>query len=253
MTNSYREERDYVFTRVNDLFSIAYYKERVVFSHFWNERQIALAKQKIDSEHLGNYIFFGGNEESERKILGVFPYSNKPDTNTFPIVSFAFAIPKGYQISHRDVLGALTALNISRDHMGDILILNDYGVFYLKESVAPVVQQELHKIGRVGIKLNCGLDNVILPRKHFKDIIGTIASLRFDAVIALIAKCSREKATEKIRSGLASINYIPIIVPKKEVKPGDLITIRGIGKFKIDDCINYTKKGRIFLTIHQFI
>lgn len=253
MTNSYKEEQDYIFTRVNDLFSITYHKERVVFSHFWNERQIAFAKQKIYSKRLKNYIFFGGYEESERKILGVFPSYSKPDENTFPIASFSFAIPKGYQISHRDVLGALTSLNISRDHIGDILVSEGYGVFYLKESVAPVVRQELHKIGRVGIKLNDGVDYKILPKRCFKDITGVVASLRFDAVVALLAKCSREKAVEKIKSGLASINYIPVIVYKKEIKPGDLITIRGIGKFKIDDCVNYTKKGRIFLTIHQFV
>lgn len=253
MTNSYKEEQDYIFTRVNDLFSIAYNKERVVFSPFWNECQIAFAKQKIDSDHLKNYIFFGGHEESERKILGVFPSYTKPDKNMFPIASFSFLVPKGYQISHRDVLGALTSLNISRDHIGDILVSDDYGVFHLKESVSTVVRQELHKIGRVGIKLNDGADYEILPKRRFKDITGAVASLRFDAVVALIAKCSREKASEKIKSGLVSINYLPVIVPKKNISPGDLITIRGIGKFKIDDCISYTKKGRRFLTIHQFV
>lgn len=123
----------------------------------------------------------------------------------------------------------------------------------LKEFVAPVVRQELHKIGRVGIKLNDGIDYKLLPKRRLTDITGTVASLRFDAVVALIAKCSREKALEKIKSRLVFINYLPVIVPKKNISPGDLIAIRGIGKFKIDDCISYTKKGRRFLTIHKFV
>lgn len=68
MTNSYKEEQGYIFTRVNDLFSVAYHKERVIFSPFWNERQIAFAKQKIDSDHLKSYIFSEGMRKSREKF-----------------------------------------------------------------------------------------------------------------------------------------------------------------------------------------
>lgn len=253
MIRSYQEEQAYISARVQDLFSVAFRRQYAVYSPFWNEQQIALAQREIDCNRFENYRFFGGYSTSERKILGVFPFYVEPDEAVFPISALSFSIPKGYQLSHRDVLGALTALNIARDHIGDILISSQCGAFYLKQSVVPLVKQELHRIGSVGITLEKGVDLELFSQKKFHEIQGTVASLRLDAVVALIVRASREKALEMVRSGVVSLNHFPALVPNTNVHPGDLITIRGYGKFLFKDTVRPTRKGRLFLTILQFI
>lgn len=249
----YQEEQAHIIDRVHDLFEAVWQKQFALYSPFWNEQQLAYAKEEIAKNRFENYLFFGGIAESERKILGVFPSSMEPVEDRFPICAFSFAIPKGFKLCHRDVLGSLMALELKRDHIGDILMSNDYGAFFVKESVAPLIKQELHKIGCVGISLKEGVDLTALPGKQFREITGTVASLRLDAIVALIAGCSREKAVEKIKTGTVFCNYFPTLVPRTEAHPGDLISIRGYGKFLLDNSIRPTKKGRLFLTIHQYI
>ena len=88
------------------------------------------------------------------------------------------------------------ACNLERDTIGDILNrLRRWRKCSSVAHVAPVLLQEVHQIGRVGVSVT-GDDPVCLSvQMDFLLIQGTIASLRADAVAALATRLSREKAS----------------------------------------------------------
>ena len=49
------------------------------------------------------------------------------------------------------------------------------------------------------------------------------------------------------------INFQNETKKTKQIKPGDMITIRGKGRFYIKDLIGQTKSGRTILKIEKFV
>ena len=61
------------------------------------------------------------------------------------------------------------------------------------------------------------------------------------------------KAEEIISSGRVFVNFENIIKHSKVLKEGDIITIRGKGRFKILELEGNTKKGREIVIIEKFV
>lgn len=56
------------------------------------------------------------------------------------------------KLSHRDFLGSLMGLNITRESVGDILVGEGIAVLFVLRPVLPIIQEELAKVGRVGVR-----------------------------------------------------------------------------------------------------
>ena len=70
------------------------------------------------------------------------------------------------------------------------------------------------------------------------------ASARIDAVVASITKLSRSSALEFFSAKKVFLNGMNIENNSAQLKPGDILVIRGFGKFIFDGCGNETRKGR---------
>jgi RNA-binding protein YlmH len=79
-----------------------------------------------------------------------------------------------------------------------------------------------------------------------------VSSLRLDCVVAELACASRSKANEIIRELRVFVNYENEENNSRNLKEGDILTIRGKGKFIIESIVGYTKKNRIILKILQY-
>ena len=75
--------------------------------------------------------------------------------------------------------------------------------------------------------------------------------MRLDNVVAELAKCSRNKATELLMQERVLVNFEIITKATKEIKPNDRITIRGKGRFEIKEILGTTKKGKILIQVEQ--
>jgi RNA-binding protein YlmH len=64
---------------------------------------------------------------------------------------------------------------------------------------------------------------------------------------------SRGKAAAAVESGKLELNYLPCVKPDKPVAEGDVISIRGLGKIRLESVAGTTKKGRISIVISRFI
>ena len=71
--------------------------------------------------------------------------------------------------------------------------------------------------------------------------------------MAEIIRTSRAKATEVVKEERVFVNHELIVKGSKEVKTGDIITVRGKGRFKVGDMLNQTKKGNLVVEVDKYV
>lgn len=85
-----------------------------------------------------------------------------------------------------------------------------------------------------------------------KEITGTVAALRLDAVVALGFSLSRSRAVLLIKGGLVEVNGRPVETPAQRLKPGDLISVRGRGRLELAALEGESRKGRSRVKLNKF-
>ena len=78
-------------------------------------------------------------------------------------------------------------------------------------------------------------------------------SMRLDSIVSEIAKCSRNKAEELIKSEKVSINCKYEYKLSKQVNIGDIIIVRGSGKYIINDVRENPKTKRLSINLKKYI
>ena len=79
-----------------------------------------------------------------------------------------------------------------------------------------------------------------------------VSSLRLDNIVAAISGLSREKTKNLILSGNVTLNFFECTNISKSVCEGDVLTVRGKGKFNINGVMGETKKHRIRISIIHY-
>ena len=220
------------------------------FLGFLSEEEAALAKNQLGS--LSGLMFFGGYEDADRVYLGAFPENITPSEKAFPIASITVTYRTQDVLSHRDFLGAVLALGVKREAVGDILIESGRAVIFLSPSVARLISEELRIVGRVGVKISEGFSLPLPDASNRVALSITVSSLRLDCVVAAICSVSRNTANELIAEKRVSVNSLLCEKPTKAVALGDKITVRGTGKFTVSALDGETRKGRIKIKIHKY-
>ena len=200
------------------------------------------------NEAFENYSFFGGYENSERKVLGLF-FDNVTD---FPVSAIEFHYRNCDKLTHRDFLGALMSLGIERETVGDILVEDGRTIVFVKSELKEYIISQIFKIGNVGVKITeANLDD--LPQgRGFEENFYTVSSLRLDNIISAITGLSREKTKTLILSGSVSLNFISTQNVSCFLKDGDTLTVRGKGKYVLNGILGETRKGRIKISVIHF-
>lgn len=238
-----------LISKLEDTFGLALVRHKNCYLGFLNEAEIYFAEEYLKKSDY-DFCFWGGYENSERKILCAL--YNDFVSDDVPVSAIEFSYRKTDKLSHRDFLGTIMSLGIERDTVGDILIEEGRAVVFVKTEIKDYIISQIDKIGGVGVKISeADLEN--LPDKEeFKDQTITLSSLRLDAIVAVFAGVSREKAQRLISQGLVMINYSPCSSLSRKVKENDIVSVRKHGKCIIKNLIGETKKGRLKLAV-QFI
>ena len=77
--------------------------------------------------------------------------------------------------------------------------------------------------------------------------------MRIDSILSELIKTSRSKALLIVKEERVFINHELVLKGAKEIKPNDIITVRGKGRFKVGDILNTTKKGNLVVEIEKFV
>lgn len=241
---------DNVSLQLRDALRLSQLRSKPQFVGFLNEDELNNAQLIL--KDCDSCLFWGGAENAQRMIVGIFPEAISPKTSLFPIKAVSVQYPKQYKLSHRDFLGALMSLGIKRSCVGDIKIADGEAVVFLKADIADYVISQLDKIGRVGVKLDCtdAVDIQINDDISYLNI--TVSSLRLDNVVSAVLNLSREKSSQAVKSGLVSVNHTLKQSPSYQLKEGDSIVFKGKGKFVVDELAGESKKGKKKLIIKKY-
>lgn len=240
-------------SRVEDTVRLAEKRQFAAFLGFLDEREQAEVEQILRKLSVSNYRFYAGCEGGERCVLGVFADGIEGEDAYFPIRTLAFHYRTDKKLTHRDVLGTLMSIGLRRDAIGDILCDAGIAVVFLREEIFSFVCEQIDKIGGEGVRLEQDYTGELPVAHTFVEVRDTIASPRLDAVVSALIRCSREQSSQWIRTDNVSVNRLPVASVSHTVAVGDTVTVRGHGKFIIDEIGPETKKGRLRFLARKYI
>ena len=197
------------------------------------------------------HLFFGGFEGAERQICVFLPdWQEQEDwlaCGEEAVCALRAGFPKDADLSHRDILGSLMGLGITREKLGDIVI-DDTGCFVLVMSDAVgILLSQWDSAGRARLNVKrVSLGDISVAPPQVRTIRDTVSTLRLDAVVACGFSTSRGKAADLIGAGRVMVNH-------RECMKADVLTCRGLGKCVLTEVGGLSRKGRITLTIECYI
>ena len=195
----------------------------------------------------GHALFWGGYEDAERGIYLFYPdYMDEESARlSAPLALLRAHKSRSDTLTHRDYLGALMGLQIDRSVVGDILVHDEGADIIVLEDVAEFILMNFGKAGR---------KNLSLTREELSDLRQAVteekrgtASPRLDSIASLIFGLPRKDAQARIEKGLVFVNNAPCLKPERQIAEGDRITVRGLGRARVESFGGTSRKGRIFL------
>jgi len=200
-----------------------------------------------------SYKLEGGYDQAEYKKLVLYPDYMTDVESSIVIIDIKY-LEKYGEVSHRDVLGAVLGLGLKREVVGDILLENGHVQVMTAETTGRFISSHLTKIGRVNVDVTlCSLEDIMDKEEQVKLIFSTVKSVRLDAVIASGYNISRSKAADYIKAEKVKLNHNFCTQTSKELSVGDLISIRGLGRIRLDEINGLSKKERYKIQIKKYI
>ena len=156
------------------------------------------------------------------------------------------------KLTHRDFLGSLMNLGIKRETLGDIIIKDNTGYLMCLDTVADFIANDLTRVKHTSVKCNAvsALPEGMQSEPQEQEEI--VASLRIDVLTAAVYNLSRNAVKELFNQRKIFVNsalcenfsFIP--------KEGDVISVRGKGRFKYGETLGKTKKGRLIVQLFVY-
>ena len=235
---------------------------KIETTDFLNELEQNIIKKVINLAEIDNCVFSGGFDDADRKLAVIYPEKMRNifenDNFKFDTIFSVFRIKIPEQdvksFNHSVYLGGIIKLGIKREKIGDILVFDDGADIIVKKETEKFLYANLQTLTRFR---DADVDNILLAdvintEKKFEDIKLITSSLRLDNIVSELARTSRNKANEIIEQERVLINYEQESKNTKLVKEKDVVTIRGKGKFIIDEVIGNTKKGNYIIMVKKY-
>lgn len=244
--------------RLEDMCGLAAKRRKPVYSLFLNEREQYEANAYLGRRSGINTVLWGGDEACTRKMLRVCDEDCyvQDDRSDFPIYALTLTFRKADKPGHRDFLGSFMALGIKRETVGDIFVGEGAAVVFCSKTAHDLIADGIATVGRTGVSVTEGVTGdaagYITPAR-FETIQVNIASERADCIVSGITGLSREKSAALIRSGGFILNYSECDNISRDLSGGDVVTLRGYGKYIVCEDIQTTKKGRLKIELKKYI
>lgn len=249
------KEDELLRKRINELAAKCYQSSQFLFTDFLNPSEISLI---LENEREIDYVeheFFGGSPQCERKLLKLGSENMFGYDEEFPI-SCVVAEPmmKKYadELGHRDFLGALMNLGIERSTIGDIFVKDKTGYIFCVDRIADYIVNNLDKVKHTNVKCRIEKGSIAAITPELKAVEVIVTSQRVDALIAKLYHLSRSQSIGYFREKKVFVNGRSMENNSYVLKNGDVVSVRGFGKFIYDGTENETRKGRLKVSIRVY-
>ena len=253
------DEERYLMRHIEDLARTASSRGIARYSGFLSDREQQLAQAALNRTDMSEdeIRFDGGWPGAERKLLCLEPVDSYPASPLCCVRLQCRALPGAQLPVHKDYLGSLMGLELKREALGDIVLPEDQpGTAYVfaLEPAAQLICRELFQAGHTELTTELLEPDEIpsFPQARRELRSATVSSLRLDAVLAAMLRCSRGQACELIAAGRVEINHLPAEKPHAPVYEGDVFTVRGKGRFGLTALPGKSKKDRSIIEFFQY-
>ncbi len=201
------------------------------------------------------YLIYGGYPSAERAKIAIMPrfwLEQSVDLN----IKFLHvqASSKFNKVSHGDYLGAILSLGLKRDKVGDIIVEEQGATIVVDSLAVSFILSNLSQVKNIMVNVKeISSEEIKVQPEKTKELRGTVASLRLDALTSLGFGYSRSKIVKVIKADQVKLNWQRASDPSLQVKKGDVISLRGRGRIVIEDILGESRKGRIQVLVKKIL
>ncbi len=226
------------------------------FSDFMDSNEQALFFEMESELSFVPYTLFGGAEDCERRMVRFGSPEMLGYEEDFPIRCLTIR-PRMQKfaddLTHRDFLGALMHLGIERDVLGDIIVRDNVGYLFCEDTIAEFLAEHLDKVKHTSVTCTAGTECPAAAKPTFSAEEMVVSAARCDSVVANAYKLSRSESARLFAAKRVFVNGRQCESPDSVLKEGDVVSVRGFGKFIFDEILAETKKSRIRVKILRYV
>ena len=251
--------------RFAELSRLAYQRDIITYSDFLNLNEQNILHTLPKDRLFTRIVSFGGYEMAERQMAAFIPdalylrYGKKEFTGTeisYPFCALEITpvnVKFAEKLTHRDYLGAVLNLGIERSRTGDILPGENGALMFVHDDIAEYVRNELSRIRHTSVKVSQVPLSDVSYMPKMEEVRGTVASVRLDSLLSLAFSQSRSKLTGLISGAKVYVNGRLITSNGYQPQEGDIISVRGMGKFRYEYAGARTRKNRVSVVIAKYV
>ena len=244
-----------LFAKVSDRFFLCVSRRIPTFTDFYDPAKWTAFSDALQQQRQEVHVrTFGGTENNERRMLGFFPLEE--EDMSFPIARLRISHNSKFNKAprHQDYLGSILGLGFDRGRIGDIFTASEenYSEVFVYEDIADYICDQLEKVGRVPVKVKrvYEKDENFIKVMEVEEYLN-VASHRLDVIVAALFRLSRGQVSALIKAEKVFVNWSPCMDGGKQVKPGDMVTLRGYGRARVGEVVGTTKKDRLRLIVFR--
>lgn len=251
--------------RFVDLSRAAYQRDIAVYSDFLNLNEQNILHTLPKDKLFTRFVSFGGYGMAERQMAAFIPdalylrYGKSelaPEEVCYPFCALKLSpLNKKFaeDLTHRDYLGAVLNLGIDRCKTGDILVDGKIALIFVHRDLSDMVCSELTRVRHTSIRIEKIPVSEINYSPEYEEIKGTVASVRLDSLLALAFSSSRTRLTGLIEGGKVYVNGRLITSNGYQPCEGDVVSVRGMGKFRFESIGGQTRKNRTMVVVFRYV
>lgn len=239
--------------RFRELAERAATRGRPVFTPF-----LTLAEQdallRMERQLAAPVQLLGGYEWAERRMacFGEARAGEEPPETPACWVEITPDAPRFAQgLTHRDFLGAVMALGLKREQLGDLITEEGRAWIFCLEESAPFLCQSLAQVGRMGVSCAVGEPPPAAGRLPEESSV-VVSSPRLDGLIAAVWNRSRSESQGFFAKELVFVNGRLTVSPAYQPREGEIVSVRGVGRFRYEGIARETRKGRLRVTVRIY-
>ncbi|WEK52968.1 MAG: YlmH/Sll1252 family protein [Candidatus Cohnella colombiensis] len=198
----------------------------------------------------------GGSDRAERCRAVIAPDYRPLEDEDMGIVVLAITSDdrRIADLDHGDYLGALLGLGIKRDKIGDLHVSEAGCHVLITEEISDFLIGHMKQVHRLEVSVAVRPHGeLIVTEVKLEEQKLSVASMRLDGIASDVFRLSRTKIVEPIRAGRCRVNWKAEENPSTALHAGDIVSMKGFGRFKVLEVEGMSKSGRIRIKIGKFV
>lgn len=211
---------------------------------------------RIKGSLKSNFIVTGGIPDAERKIV-IFSMLEPEFISSSDFLACIVISPLDEKfaevLTHRNYLGAIMNLGITRDSIGDIFVKGKTAYVICLKVVANYLKDNLKSVNHTFVKTAITNDLPQDLKIKLKEVTVSCASGRIDLVISKLYGLSRRESFNLFEEKGVFVNDRIMENNSYVLRSNDIVSVSGYGRFCFLGEIKQSKKGNLVFVVKKYI